>query len=286
MLNKNKDKFICRSSEILQINELYEELTKEKKDLGIISKLLYELFEFLNNSITAWTCCEISEFFTFFSCHGLVDNLPDEIKDVFESSKKLGVYPSYSPDLPKKVLNSSKDLLKKYEQKTLRKTKGETIAEMYQSGNNISLIAKKLSLSKGIVISSLGDKGYKINYDREFYDDYDLIRYKGQKDICYSETIPQINIICDDIKKGQFNIDKFCDICVEILENLVNEITSWRICEISKFFSCIYVHKMYRSLPDEVREFIFDAIFLDLYPAPFCHTSPEKLLNWAKELIT
>jgi hypothetical protein len=106
-----------RSLNLLQINELIEEVTRETLDIPRILKLFRELFEDLVASTTASKCVEIDNFCTALYCSEEYDQLrfrdqwPDALHEIIFDCMTLHDYPSeFCNAQPQELLDMINDL--------------------------------------------------------------------------------------------------------------------------------------------------------------------------------
>ena len=153
------------SKNILQINELSAVLLGNNIDWGVVCKLFTEMFDDLVTQVTSLYCVEISKFALCCLNADFEEYLefPSDIYNLIDDALGLYLYPAdFAPITPKKLLEKTQEISKKYKISYPYKTRKEQIIEMYSDGISVADIALKLMISEDLVKKTLILNGYKI----------------------------------------------------------------------------------------------------------------------------
>jgi len=151
----------CRN--LLQINELVEEVSKEALDIPKILKLFKELFEDLVAVTTALKCVDIDRFCTILSVSEEFNRLPEELQDIVDDCHTLHDYPSELCWVqPEELVDRINELWEElHVGLQSMKTKKDRIIEMYDEGTDLELIAEEVGTDRDPVRSVLIGAGYR-----------------------------------------------------------------------------------------------------------------------------
>ena len=152
-----------KSRNLLQINELVEEVSKETLNIPKILKLFKELFEDLVAITTAWKCVEIDQFCTALVLTEEIHRLPLGLEYIVDYCTALHDYPAeFCWVQPEELLDRINELCKELHVDIQSiKTKKDRIIEMYDEGTGLELIAEEVRTDQDLVMSVLIRAGYR-----------------------------------------------------------------------------------------------------------------------------